>query len=702
MDTVSTVQSTHQPEYAIAREGDKCSVCIDTFSVSDPRRIMAIDCQHLYHEECIRNWFSLNHYSCPICRRDVNVHNLTVKSIVANTGTENPLVTACRCGSLDFIAEQHAKNASILSRNYWSNSHGEEVPLILIAIESNQPEVVRLILTLCPDAINHRSADGTNALITAAMAGHVPIATQLLESGADVNCQNAQGVCPLLTASVKGHSQFIDFLLAHHANIDVQDELCRTPLIAASWRGDIDIVRKLTDQGCDLNQKTVHDLASALTIALNKGDYGIARLLIEKNATVSPLDLSILGRRTDSRDLFITVLNRLKASLSDEDFRRTINGEAGEKTSPIRDCAKKGAADSVCTLLEYGADPEVRDPKGHTAMYLAAIEGHLPVVEQLLKCGANTNALPTSGDNRGLPMLLAAICEGHTKVATAIANHPATVINQVFKDTTPLVECVIKKNDVDTELLNVLLRRGARVPTGCINPLAFAIPGLPTDVISILVKYTGKENINNPVLSLLELQNTLEPGLPNAPQWLASYLQQLKQKDPSGMRPLSLAVFNNKPEVVKMLVDAGAYVTENDLELAKSINSKLITYLSRSTPHCRESADASAQEAFTPAAAAIMSGLSGEEVISKLRVTKAGKLQINEAIVSFIQAGDLFEMFPSTKQGEYLKLFLKHDSQGMRPVTMAILFQHTQIIESLTQHGARLSANDYRSVLHTD
>ena len=695
MDTVSTIQSTPLPEYAIAREGDNCSVCFDTFSVSDPRRVMAIECQHHYHEECIRNWFSLNHHNCPVCRRDVNVHNLKVKSIVANTEAENPLVTACRYGSLDFIAEQHAKNASILSCNYWSNSHGEEVPLILIAIECNQLEVVRLILKLCPDAINHRSAKGTNAMITAAKVGQVAIATQLLESGADVNCHNAQGVSPLLTASFRGHSHFIDFLLANHVNMDVPDILGRTPLIAAIWFGHMDIVHKLIDHGCDLNQTTANGLASALTYALNRGYYGIASLLIEKNASVSPLDLSILGRCSDYKDLFITVLKRLKASLCDEDFHRIINGDAENNISPIRECAKHGAADSVCRLVNYGADPEASGTKGHTAMYLAAINGHLPVVEQLLEWGASTNVTLTSGNNNGMPMLLATIRAGHTKVATTLANHPATDIHQAFMDRTPLAECVNTENNVDTELLDVLLKRKACVSTGSTNPLAVAILKHPTDVISILVKHTGKENINNPVLSPLEIQDRLQPESPVYPQWVASYFRQLKQYEPSGMRPLPLAIFANKPEVVKMLVDAGANVTDNDLNLSTRMNNgTVIKYLFQSA---HVSADASAQKNFTPAATAIMRGLSDEEVISKLHHSKKGKLMIDDAIVQFDQARSLFGTFlSSTDHEDYLRLFSRNDSKGMRPVTLAILFQRQQIVESLIKAGAILTGNDYR------
>lgn len=693
MDSVHTTQITHRPEYAIVREGDECSICFEAFSLSDPRKIVATECQHPYHQNCIIPWIKLRE-NCPLCRHKVEARNLTTEAIFSGTNDENDLIVACRHGNLDVIAEHYANDASILSRHHWSNSHGEAMPLILIATESNQPDVVQWILKWCPGAINQCSDNGKSALITAAKLGEISLARQLLESGADINHRDKEGYSPLHMAAYKGHSHFIDFLLENHALIDILDLHCRTPLMLASWRGHMDIVQQLIARGCNLNQQTLHDKVSALTYALEQGQLAIASLLIEKNITVNHWDLFTLARRTDSSDLFIAVLNRLKATCSAKQFLQIINGEPFENISPLRDCAKNGTVDSVDALLNHHANPEIRGSSGHTAMYLAAVNGHLPVVERLLKHGADTNVILHSGS----PMLLATMDAGHTAVAMALAKHPETDMHQAYEDTTPVTKCVITNQEVNMEMLETLLTREAQIDIGDIQPLAYAILKHPTDVIQILINHLGKEKINNPVLSPAETKNLMSESAGPVARSHPCY-HQLSVDDPSGMRPLSLAILFNKPEAVKMLVDAGARVTATDLQLSdhgenREMTSYLQTLCHDSAPH----GDAHTEEMYTPVATAIMHELPGADVISKLTRTKNGKLVVNDAVVTPVQAKQLVTtMLPFTqKRKEYLDIFSKNDRKGMRPVTLAILFQNQQIIESLTDAGAFLSTNDYR------
>ena len=691
MDSVHTTQTTHRPEYAIAREGDDCSICFEAFSLSDPRKIVATECQHLYHKNCITPWID-QRGNCPVCRHKVEARNLKTESIFSGTNTENGLIVACRQGDLGVIEEHYANDTSILSRHHWSNNHGEAMPLILIATESNQPDVVRLILRLCPGAIHQCSDNGISALITAAKLGEISLARELLESGADINHRDKEGYSPLHMAAYKGHSHFIDFLLENHAVIDILDQHCRTPLMLACWRGHMDIVQKLITRGCDLNQQTRHDEISALTYALEQGQLAIARLLINKNITVNHWDLFSLARRTDSSDLFISVLNRLKATSSKKNFLQIINGEQFENISPLRDCAKNGTTDNVDALLKHQANAEIRGSLGHTAIYLAAVNGHLPAVERLLKHGADTNVILHSG----LPLLLATIDAGHTHVATALAKHTETDIHQAYEDKTPVTKCVITKQEVNLELLEILLTRGAQIDIGDIQPLAYAILKHPTDVIRTLINHLGKEKINNPVLSPVETKNLISE-LAGSVAWLHSYYHQLQVDDPSGMRPLSLAILLNKPEAVKMLVDAGARVTETDLQLScHGENREMISYLQTLCPD--RAPDAHAEETYTPVATAIMHELPGEDVIGKLTTTKNGKLVVNDAVVTPVPAKKLITtMLPFTqKRKDYLDNFSKNDCKGMRPVTLAILYQNQQIIESLTEAGAFLSTNDYR------
>lgn len=50
---------------------DQCSVCLSPFKISQPAR--RLRCDHLYHSECINEWFMLGHLHCPLCRRGADI-----------------------------------------------------------------------------------------------------------------------------------------------------------------------------------------------------------------------------------------------------------------------------------------------------------------------------------------------------------------------------------------------------------------------------------------------------------------------------------------------------------------------------------------------------------------------------------------------------------------------------------------------------
>ena len=42
-----------------------CSICLDDFD--ETKDIVYLDCQHIYHEDCIIEWINKDP-SCPLCR----------------------------------------------------------------------------------------------------------------------------------------------------------------------------------------------------------------------------------------------------------------------------------------------------------------------------------------------------------------------------------------------------------------------------------------------------------------------------------------------------------------------------------------------------------------------------------------------------------------------------------------------------------
>jgi hypothetical protein len=46
---------------------NECSVCLDTFVVSQPVRVLK--CRHVFHRECVDRWLCEFYNNCPVCRR---------------------------------------------------------------------------------------------------------------------------------------------------------------------------------------------------------------------------------------------------------------------------------------------------------------------------------------------------------------------------------------------------------------------------------------------------------------------------------------------------------------------------------------------------------------------------------------------------------------------------------------------------------
>lgn len=42
-----------------------CPICLEEISGNNTQ----LKCQHIFHKECIAEWFSLGHYFCPLCKR---------------------------------------------------------------------------------------------------------------------------------------------------------------------------------------------------------------------------------------------------------------------------------------------------------------------------------------------------------------------------------------------------------------------------------------------------------------------------------------------------------------------------------------------------------------------------------------------------------------------------------------------------------
>jgi hypothetical protein len=54
-------------------ENKECNVCIESYK--NDEKLTRLPCQHIFHQECIRNWLCNENVKCPVCRNDTRQLN---------------------------------------------------------------------------------------------------------------------------------------------------------------------------------------------------------------------------------------------------------------------------------------------------------------------------------------------------------------------------------------------------------------------------------------------------------------------------------------------------------------------------------------------------------------------------------------------------------------------------------------------------
>ena len=103
----------------------------------------------------------------------------------------------------------------------------EGVPCIFLAIESNIPRLVKLLLSwAAPMNVNLLSDvyDGRSPLLHAAARSSAPVLKVLIEAGCDVHMKDARGRTALMMAAYRNNKDMMEILLEHGASLEDKDE----------------------------------------------------------------------------------------------------------------------------------------------------------------------------------------------------------------------------------------------------------------------------------------------------------------------------------------------------------------------------------------------------------------------------------------------------------------------------------------------
>lgn len=149
----------------------------------------------------------------------------------------------------------------------------------------------------------------------------------------------------LMEAAYLGEFDEVRRLIKNGASVNVTDAERRSPMMFAAFNGHTAVVEYFLDAGAQIDSKDSSG-RTALMYA-SSGDFaGTVELLLERGAKVN--------------------------------VRGTLEG-----FTPLMTAAAEGLVDVVQVLLDAGADPDLTDKDGDTALKFARQNGHAEVVALL-------------------------------------------------------------------------------------------------------------------------------------------------------------------------------------------------------------------------------------------------------------------------------------------------------------------------------
>ncbi|CAH0581126.1 unnamed protein product [Chrysodeixis includens] len=381
-----------------------------------------------------------------------------------------------------------------------------------------------------------------------AIAGNNDVMTEMIAhiSAADVsralNKQNSIGWTPLLIACHRGHMELVSTLLSNHARVDVFDTEGRSALHLAAEHGFLQVCDALLTNKAFINSKARNGRTALHLAAMNGYAHLVKFLIRDHNAMIdvltlkkqTPLHLAAASGQIEVCKLLL----ELGANIDATD-------ELGQK--PIHAAAQNNYNEVVQLFLQQHPNLVMATTKdGNTCAHIAAIQGSVKVIEELMKFDRTGVISARNKLNDSTPLQLAAE-GGHADVVRVLVRAGASCTDE---NRTGLTAVHLAAQYGHTNVLDVMRST---------NTLRISSKKLGLTPLHIAAYYGQAETVRE---LLSHVPGTVKSEAPTG----VSLVPELGAE--SGLTPLHLAAYNGNENVVRLLLNsAGVQVdaasTEN-------------------------------------------------------------------------------------------------------------------------------------------
>ncbi|VUC28740.1 unnamed protein product [Clonostachys rosea] len=245
------------------------------------------------------------------------------------------------------------------------------------------------------DYRSHLTSEGI--IPKAARGGNKKIVEKLLEEGGNVDDEDEEGYTSLARAAEGGYQELVMMLLRKGADVNAGR---RSPLAVAALRGRKKVVEILLQAGADIEFQG----SDALRFAARGGHQEIVEMLLLAGAYVKPQGSScgLAGACAKGNEEIVEMLLAAGADTNDIDGGYQFEDEAEDHKSALEGAAFYGHSQIVDRLLAVGVEVNFQRnfstyPDGYTALHAAVRGGQQHITDNLLEAGANPELLDVEG-----------------------------------------------------------------------------------------------------------------------------------------------------------------------------------------------------------------------------------------------------------------------------------------------------------------